>query len=139
MATSRTPPAVVIKVAREQHGLPPPQAICPWCGERGATEPHHWLLKRSATVPDRVLHDPRNVTLLHPHCHNRYGQTEAMVQRCYHHKIGTLLIKPGRPSLSGRPYNITGWIEQLRTEGLLTHVPILPVLDNQEEKLWIQK
>jgi hypothetical protein len=59
-----------------------------------------------------------------------------MVQRCYHHKIKKLIFKPGRPTLSGRPYNITGWIEQLRADSLLAHIPILPVLDEQEEYIY---
>lgn len=135
MPHTTTPPAVIIKVAREQHGYPPSKAICPWCGKPGATQPHHWLLKRSAAVPPKVLHDSRNIVLLHYYCHNLCGQTEAMVQRCYHHKIKKLFDQKGRPTLSGWPYDIRGWIEQLRVRGWLIHIPILPVLDDREEKL----
>ncbi|MCL4299512.1 MAG: hypothetical protein KJ077_27500 [Anaerolineae bacterium] len=134
MAHTTTPPAIIIKVVREQHGYPPSKAICPWCGKPGANQPHHWLLKRSAAVPPKVLHDPRNIVLLHYRCHDLYGQTEAMVQRCYHHKIKKLFYQEGQPTLSGRPYDIRGWIEQLPASSLLVHVPILPVLDEQEEK-----
>lgn len=136
MPTSPTPPAVIVKVAREQHGYPPMRAICPWCSRRGATQPHHWLLKRSAAVPPKILHDPRNVVLLHHQCHRLYGQTEAMVQRCYHHKIKKLFYQKGRPTFSGRPCDISIWVEELRTSNLLIHVPIVPALDDQEEKLF---
>lgn len=136
MAHTATPPALIVKVAREQYGYPLARTICPWCGEVGASQPHHWLFKRSAAVAPKVLHDPRNVVLLHAHCHNLYGQTEAMVQRCYHHKIKTLFLRPDRPSLSGRPYDIAGWIEELRAKNLLLHVPILPVLDHRKENLY---
>lgn len=141
-----TPPATVVAVAREQHGYPLNNTRCAWCGQPGATDPHHWLLKRSAAVPPKVLHDKRNIVLLHHLCHDLYGQTEAMVQRCYHHKIKKLFYtcptpgagQPGRPTLSGRPYDIAGWIETLREQKLLIHVPILPVLDQREEKLYEQ-
>ncbi len=136
MAHTSTPPATVVAVAREQYGYPLNKTRCAWCGQPGATDPHHWLLKRSAAVPPKALHDPHNIVLLHYHCHDLYGQTEAMVQRCYHHKIKKLFYQKGRPTLSGRPYDIIGWIEQLRARDLLVHVPILPILDQQEEKLY---
>jgi len=138
LAHTTTPPATVVVVAREQHGYPLKNTRCAWCGQPGATDPHHWLLKRSAAVPPKVLHDKRNIVLLHHLCHDLYGQTEAMVQRCYHHKIKKLLFKPGQPTLSGRPYNIAGWIAALREQKLLIHAPILPVLDDREEKLYEQ-
>lgn len=134
MAHTTTPPATVVTVAREQYGYSLAKTRCAWCGQPGATDPHHWLLKRSAAVPPKVLHDPRNIVLIHHKCHDLYGQTEVMVQRCYHHKIKKLFYQEGRPTLSGRPYDIIGWIEQLRARGLLVHVPILPVLDEQEGK-----
>ncbi|MBE7553676.1 MAG: hypothetical protein HS126_21620 [Anaerolineales bacterium] len=136
MAYTTTPPAVVVAVAREQHGYPLNKTRCAWCGQPGATDPHHWLLKRSAAVPSKVLHAPVNIVLAHHLCHDLYGQTEAMVQRCYHHKIKKLFYQPGRPTLSGRPYDIAGWIAELRAKNLLVHVPILPVLDDREEKLY---
>ncbi|MCK6625561.1 MAG: hypothetical protein L6R45_10345 [Anaerolineae bacterium] len=138
MAHTPTPPAVIVAVAREQHGYPLNKTRCAWCGKPGATDPHHWLLKRSAAVPPKVLHDPRNIALVHHECHHRYGQTEAMVQRCYHHKIKKLFYSPDRPTLSGQSYDIAGWIVALREQKLLIHVPILPVLDSQEEKLYEQ-
>ncbi|MBE7473168.1 MAG: hypothetical protein DPW09_33335 [Anaerolineae bacterium] len=131
-----TPPAVITKVGREQHGYPLKKARCAWCGQPGATDPHHWLLKRSAAVHPKILHDPRNIALVHHACHDLYGQTEAMVQRCYHHKIKKLFYSPGRPTLSGRPYDIAGWIAVLRARQLLRHAPVLPVLDEKEEKLY---
>ncbi|MCL4303111.1 MAG: hypothetical protein KJ077_45925 [Anaerolineae bacterium] len=136
MAYTKTPPAVVVAVAREQYGYPLNKTRCAWCGEPGATDPHHWLLKRSAAVPPKVLHDPRNIVLVHHLCHDLHGQTEAMVQRCYHHKIKKLFYQPGRPTLSGRPYDIAGWIESLRVQNLLNHIPILSRLDEKEEKLY---
>jgi hypothetical protein len=129
---------VIVKVAREQHGYPLNKTRCAWCGKAGATDPHHWLLKRSAAVPPKALHDPINVVLIHHLCHELHGQTKAMVQRCYHHKIKKLYFKPGQPTLSGRPYDVTGWIAALRASNLLVHAPILPVLDELEEKLYEQ-
>jgi hypothetical protein len=123
MATSSTPPAVIIKVAREQHGYPPSKAICPWCGKKGATEPHHWLLKRSAHMPDKVLHQPINVVLLHSHCHRTYGQTEIMTILCYLHKSGWLT------TFSGRPYHVKTWLTELAASGQLTHKPMIPNLE----------
>lgn len=123
MATTRTPYQVIVRVAREQHGYPPAKALCPWCGKPGATEPHHWLFKRSAAVPDRILHQPINVVLLHPHCHNRFGQTEAMILKCYEHKTGRLT------TLSGRPYDVAGWLADLAAGKVITHSPILPILE----------
>jgi hypothetical protein len=136
LAYTKTPPAVVVAVAREQYGYPLHKTRCAWCDQPGATDPHHWLLKRSAAVPPKVLHAPVNIVLLHHECHDLYGQTEAMVRRCYHHKIRKLFYQPGRPTLSGRPYDVAGWIETLRAKNLLIHAPILPVLDNREEKLY---
>lgn len=136
MPHTTTPPATIVAVAREQYGYPLSKTRCAWCGLPGATDPHHWLLKRGAAVPPKVLHDRRNLVLIHHLCHDLYGQTEAMVQRCYHHKIKKLFFKPDRPTLSGRPYDIAGWIAELQAQGLLVHVPILPVLDSQEEKLY---
>lgn len=128
MATTRTPHHVVVKVAREQHGYPPARAICPWCGKPGASEPHHWLLKRSDHVPDRVLHQPINVVLLHPHCHAWYGQTEAMTLKCFEHKTGRL------GTFSGRPYDVVAWLAELSAGRQLTHIPILPNLEENDER-----
>lgn len=49
-------------------------------------------------MPSKILHNPRNVVLLHYTCHHHYGQTEAMVQRCYYHKIKKLFYQKGRPT-----------------------------------------
>lgn len=91
--------------------------------QRGATEPHHWLLKRSDHVVDKVLHQPINVVLLHSHCHSRYGQTELMTIVCYLHKRGWLT------TWSGRPYDVKAWLAELSASGQLTHKPLLPVLE----------
>jgi hypothetical protein len=113
-----TPPAVVTKVGREQHGYPLNKAICPWCGKRGPTEPHHWLLKRSDRPPEKLLHQPINVVLLHPWCHDLHGQTETMTLLCFLHKAGFLT------TLSGRPYDVLAWLNS--SAGQLSHQPILP-------------
>lgn len=118
MAHTRTPPAVITKVGREQHGFPLAKTICPWCGKPGATEPHHWLLKRSDHPPDQLLHQPVNVVLLHPWCHNQYGQTETMTVLCYLHKRGWLT------TYSGLPYDVLAWLKTVSRQ--LTHNPIIP-------------
>jgi hypothetical protein len=105
-----TPPALIVQIAREQGGILPSRAVCVWCKAPGATEPHHWLFKRSSGVPDEVLHTKQNVVLLHTKCHSEHGQTKLMTMRCLEWKI-----------VLG--YDISGWVEEIAERGLITNWP----------------
>jgi hypothetical protein len=113
-----TPRELVVQIAREQNGFPPSRAVCIWCQKPGATDPHHWLFKRSSGVSLEVLHNPANVVLLHHHCHQTYGQTKAMTLFCLGHKINL-------------GYDIAGWIDKLLEQGLIKHRPDIGGNDGQ--------
>jgi len=113
MSSDPTPKWLVVQVAREQGGIPLSKTICPWCGQPGATDPHHAFYKRSsgvASAPDEVLHTPQNVVILHHSCHDLYGQTKAMTAKLLAHKV----------SLG---YDIFEWVEDLIKKGVVKHRP----------------
>jgi len=119
MATSKVPNEVIVMVAREQGGIPAHLATCanPTCS-RKATDPHHWLFKRSSGVsrtsltPEQVLHHPYNIVLLCRLCHDTLGQTEEMIVMCFRYKVNLGI-------------DILDWVDELLKQGLIRVRPDL--------------
>lgn len=128
MRKTTVPKEIVVLVAREQDGIPAHKAICanPDCSSF-ATDPHHWLFKRSSgvsrtqqSVPSQVLNNPINIVLLCRTCHDKFGQTPRMVRICYHHKIAL-------------GYDIPAWIDGLIKTRVIRVRPDLGALNWQDE------
>lgn len=113
------PPAVVVTVAREQGGIPTHKARCIYCRKRYATDPHHWLFKRSSgisrsddDIPEEALHHPFNIVLLCRQCHDLFGQTTSMAINCYRWK-------------EALGVNILEWVETLVKQGTIRNRPTI--------------
>ena len=82
--------------------------VCAWCGEAivgTGFERHHWFIKRGY-LPKRRYPDIDvviNVVPLHHDCHQRYGPTEEMTDRC--HRMVTAIFGIG---------SIESWWEDTR-------------------------
>ena len=98
----------MVQVLRRQHG------ICPFCGNKISirdADPHHWAYKRSANVPDVVLHSPNNIVIACAiKCHRVEGQTKETTALCLKHKLAL-------------GYDIYGWIDQIIKDGLMINRP----------------
>jgi hypothetical protein len=103
-------PTLKIKIAREQGGIGNQPPKCAFCGEPGATDLHHWLLKRSSGLPAEVINVPINVVLLHHRCHMQHGQTKAMTQQMFRFK-------------KALGYDVEGWLKDLQSQGIVKCIP----------------
>ena len=121
--SSPTPKELIVQLSREQGGPPISWAICPYCRKPGATDPHHFLYKRSDNAPDEVLHTRQNVILVCHPCHDKYGQTKGMTLTCLAFKLRL-------------GYDIFGWVDQLIKDGVVKHYPdIYGCLDETAKKI----
>jgi len=96
-----------LKVACEQ--LAPGHwtvVLCLWCRQPGASDPHHWLVKKNGNIPDEIADLPINVVLLCRACHDRHGQSKELTTRCWGHK-------------EALGYDPRAWLKELETRGLI--------------------
>jgi hypothetical protein len=91
--------------------------VCVWCGYPGgdgfqpyilrakkvpnwsSMDMHEWLFKRNRNLPKSITFSLENMVLLHTSCHAKYGQSKAMVKKCYEHKK--------------KFYNLQKWVDEV--------------------------